>query len=144
LYVADYPHVPGSILCENCDKAKLVERKPREGHWVRIFYGTIASGSVVMRNAIMRDQISQEPGGLLCFEMEAAGIMQAFPCLVIRGICDFSDSHKNDIWQPYAAASAAAYTKELLYSIPHTSIASGDRVESVCQRINHINQINHG
>jgi nucleoside phosphorylase len=92
----------------------------------------------------MRDQISQEPGGLLCFEMEAAGIMQAFPCLVIRGICDFSDSHKNDIWQPYAAASAAAYTKELLYSIPHTSIASGDRVESVCQRINHINQINHG
>ena len=46
--------------------------------------------------------------------MEAAGLMDNFPCLVIRGICDYSDAHKNKKWQPYAAATAAAYAKELL------------------------------
>lgn len=44
--------------------------------------------------------------------------MDSFPCLVIRGICDYADSHKNKIWQPYAAAVAAAYAKELLLVIP--------------------------
>ncbi|CAN9403213.1 unnamed protein product [Alternaria alternata] len=51
---------------------------------------------------------SAELGGVLCFEMEAAGLMNSFPCLVIRGICDYADSHKNKRWQPYAAATAAA------------------------------------
>ena len=46
--------------------------------------------------------------------MEAAGLMDSFPCLVIRGICDYADSHKNKRWQPYAAATAAAFAKELL------------------------------
>jgi nucleoside phosphorylase len=46
--------------------------------------------------------------------MEAAGLMSDFPCLVIRGICDYSDSHKNKAWQEYAAATAAAFAKELL------------------------------
>ena len=40
--------------------------------------------------------------------------MDNFPCLTIRGICDYSDTHKNKNWQPYAAATAAAYAKELL------------------------------
>jgi nucleoside phosphorylase len=46
--------------------------------------------------------------------MEAAGLMNDFPCLVIRGICDYADSHKNKGWKGYAAAAAAAYAKELL------------------------------
>jgi nucleoside phosphorylase len=46
--------------------------------------------------------------------MEGAGIVNSFPCLVIRGICDYADSHKNKIWQKYAAAVAAAYAKLLL------------------------------
>jgi nucleoside phosphorylase len=46
--------------------------------------------------------------------MEAAGLMNDFPCIVIRGICDYADSHKNDTWQKYAAIAAAAYAKELL------------------------------
>ena len=33
---------------------------------------------------------------------------------MIRGICDYADSHKNKQWQGYAAATAAAYAKELL------------------------------
>ena len=53
------------------------------------------------------------------------GLVDTFPCLVIRGICDYADSHKNKIWQPYAAATAAAYAKELLGIIP------GDQVEKI-------------
>ena len=48
--------------------------------------------------------------------------MDSFPCLVIRGICDYADSHKNRIWQPYAAAVAAAYAKELLITIPPAEV----------------------
>ena len=44
--------------------------------------------------------------------------MNIFPCLMIRGICDYADSHKNKKWQPYAAGAAAAYAKEVLSVIP--------------------------
>ena len=40
------------------------------------------------------------------------------PTEVVRGICDYCDTHKNDIWQEYAAAVAAAYTRGLLASMP--------------------------
>ncbi|KAI1195644.1 hypothetical protein F5X97DRAFT_326305 [Nemania serpens] len=50
--------------------------------------------------------------------MEAAGLMDVFPCLVIRGISDYSDSHKNDTWQSYAAATAASYAREILLNLP--------------------------
>jgi nucleoside phosphorylase len=48
-----------------------------------------------------------------CVEMEAAGLMNNFPCLVIRGICDYADSYKNNDWQGYIAALAVAFAKEL-------------------------------
>ncbi|KAJ6438029.1 putative AC9 transposase [Purpureocillium lavendulum] len=69
-----------------------------------------------MKNAKERDHLSQDPElNVLCFEMEAAGLMNNFPCLVIRGICDYSDSHKNDEWHKYAALAAAAYAREFLH-----------------------------
>jgi nucleoside phosphorylase len=66
---------------------------------------------------------------VLCFEMEAAGLMNSFPCLVIRGICDYADSHKNKQWQPHAAGTAAAYAKEVLSVIPAAEIAKNHTVE---------------
>jgi len=98
-----------------------VQRPPRESSDPVFHYGTIASGNNVMKDSASRDRISNELGGVLCFEMEAAGLMNHFPSLVIRGICDYSDSHKNDTWQPYAAATAAAYAKEILTIIPGVS-----------------------
>src|SRR5689334_15530237 len=83
-----------------------------------VHYGTIASGNQVVRDGVKRDNLSSKLGGVLCFEMEAAGLMNNVPCLVIRGICDYADSHKNKMWQPYAAATAATYAKELLSIIP--------------------------
>jgi hypothetical protein len=76
-----------------------------------------------MKDGIVRDRVSSELGGVLCFEMEAAGLMNTFPCLVIRGICDYADSHKNKRWQPYAAATAAACAKELLSIVPVAEVA---------------------
>lgn len=70
-----------------------------------------------------RDRLAEELG-VLCFEMEAAGLMDNFPCLVIRGICDYADSHKNKDWQGYAAATAAGYTKDLLSVISVAQIYS--------------------
>ncbi|CAH0023288.1 unnamed protein product [Clonostachys rhizophaga] len=83
-----------------------------------VHFGLIASGNQVIKDAATRDRLRQELGNVLCFEMEAAGLMNNFPCLVIRGISDYADYHKNDIWQPYAAATAAAFAKTLL-SIVH-------------------------
>jgi hypothetical protein len=69
----------------------------------------------------------------LCFEMEGAGLINNFPCVVIRGISDYSDSHKQGHWQPYAALAAATFAKELLTLISPeqaaTTPSSGDSVK---------------
>jgi nucleoside phosphorylase len=89
-----------------------------------IHYGLIASGNQVIKDAVTRDRLRQELNDdVLCFEMEAAGLMDTFPCVVIRGICDYADYRKNDLWQGYAAATAAAYAKELLGIIPKIRVA---------------------
>ena len=54
--------------------------------------------------------------------MEASGVADATwlhgkDYFVIRGICDYSNSDKNKIWQPYAAAVAAGFTKELIENL---------------------------
>ncbi|PNP57542.1 hypothetical protein THARTR1_02540 [Trichoderma harzianum] len=81
-----------------------------------IHYGLIASANRLMEDALVRDRLIAEKD-VLCFEMEAAGLMNHFPCLVIRGICDYADSHRNDQWQGYAAMTATAYAKALLCRI---------------------------
>jgi hypothetical protein len=153
LFRPSYAH-RGRLGCDGCDKEQHVQRSARQQpEQVEVHYGTIASGNQVMRDGITRDLLSQELGGVLCFEMEAAGLMNGFPCLVIRGISDYcqtiyyinlqaitarrsafllfdnyADSHKSKLWQPYAAATAAACAKAILFFVPpsETSInASG-------------------
>ncbi|CAI7636252.1 unnamed protein product [Penicillium pancosmium] len=98
--------------CRLCDKTQVVKRKPRE---MSVHFGLIASGNQVIKDADFRNKLNKDLGGhLLCIEMEAAGLMNNFPCLVIRGICDYADSHKNKDWQGYAAVVAAAFAKEFL------------------------------
>lgn len=76
-----------------------------------------------MKDAEKRDDIARNHD-ILCFEMEAAGLMNQFPCLVIRDICDYCDSHKNKAWQPYAAVVAAAWAKELLQNVSSEAATS--------------------
>lgn len=114
LFDAEYRHDPKNDTCVECDKTKLVSR-PTRGSVPKIHYGLIASGDQVIRSAKNAAEIGKRVvGDILCFEMEAAGILTELPCIVIRGISDYADSHKNDAWQHYAAAAAAGCAKELL------------------------------
>lgn len=100
--------------CQYCEAAGLRKRRERPSfREVMVHYGTIASGNSLMKDVKERNKYAQELN-IMCFEMEAAGLMNNLPCLVIRGICDYSDSHKNDDWQKYAALTAAAYARDLL------------------------------
>lgn len=137
LFKSDIVHVEGKRSCKACcgpNNANLVKRPGRPTVAPEIHYGSIGSADQVMKDAVLRDKWAEKEN-IICFEMEAAGtppaesvglpslisnigLMDSFPCLVIRGICDYADSHKTKIWQPYAAATAAAYAKELLHVIP--------------------------
>ncbi|KAK2028243.1 pfs domain-containing protein [Colletotrichum zoysiae] len=107
----------------------LVQRPDRHEHDDNpaVHYGLIASANQLMKDAVIRDKFAVEEG-VLCFEMEAAGLMNHFPCLVIRGICDYSDSHKNKIWQGYAAMTAAAYAKELVCRVQQSRLESEQKL----------------
>ncbi|KAJ5634700.1 hypothetical protein N7528_002542 [Penicillium herquei] len=119
LFDSEYDHTGSEDNCDNCYARKLVTRPTRPNHDPVIHYGLIASGNQVVKHGRSRDNMARELD-ILCFEMEAAGLMDNFPCLVVRGICDYSDSHKNKQWQEYAALTAAAYGKEFL-SVVHAS-----------------------
>ncbi|KAG9198593.1 hypothetical protein G6514_009835, partial [Epicoccum nigrum] len=122
LFEASHHH-NGEATCERCSEDKMMHRTARAANEeVTIHYGTIASGNQVIKDAPTRERLSKELGGVLCFEMEAAGLMNDFPCLVVRGICDYADSHKNKAWQPYAAATAAACAKSILSLVPAVEI----------------------
>ncbi|KAH6672608.1 nucleoside phosphorylase domain-containing protein [Halenospora varia] len=112
LFRPDYPHASGKD-CSTCDATQMENRLSRELDDAVVHYGLIASGNAVMRSAQRRDEL-RDAWDVLCFEMEAAGLMDDFPCVVIRGICDYSDDHKHKLWQPYSAVVAAAYAKDLL------------------------------
>jgi nucleoside phosphorylase len=117
LFRAAYDHPDAQFpTCQHCDVDQLVNRNPRRTQDPVIHYGLIGSGNKVIKNSRARDLLGKQK--ILCVEMEAAGLMDDFPCLVVRGICDYCDSHKNKDWQPYAALVAAAYAKELLSIIP--------------------------
>jgi nucleoside phosphorylase len=124
LYQPDYVHLDSKVSCDNCgcDPAKRVKRdidddNENDDPRVVVHRGTVASGELVIKSGVLRDQLALQYG-VLCFEMEAAGALADFPCIVIRGISDYSDSHKNNQWHGYAAAAAAAYARQLFIHMP--------------------------
>ncbi|THX50617.1 Pfs, NACHT and ankyrin domain protein [Aureobasidium pullulans] len=136
LFEALYVHASG-LECDGCDPSHEVLRHGRERpDEPQVHYGVIASGNRVIKDAFERDSIvSDTDEQCLCIEMEAAGLMNSFPCLVIRGICDYADSHKNDRWQKYAAATAAAYAKEFLWSVDNADLAETSRASEILGQI---------
>jgi nucleoside phosphorylase len=123
LYRSDYIHLDSGVSCDECgcDPAQRVQRSiDNEGDDdpdMVVHRGTIASGELVIKNSGLRDELAKQHS-VLCFEMEAAGALTDFPCIVVRGISDYCDSHKNDQWHGYAAAAAAAYARQLFFHIP--------------------------
>ncbi|RKK86379.1 hypothetical protein BFJ68_g17156 [Fusarium oxysporum] len=136
LFQPTVTHIGGDScdLC-NTDEADVVYRQPRQTQTPAIHHGTIASANKLMKDAILRDRLALQKK-VLCFEMEAAGLMNGFSCLVIRGICDYSDSHKNKAWQGYAAMAAAAYAKQIINIIRPQAIEEVPRlVETQIRKI---------
>ncbi|RYC82126.1 hypothetical protein BFJ63_vAg14987 [Fusarium oxysporum f. sp. narcissi] len=139
LYRSDVVHPDSSHGCaEVCgnDPAYLVNRIKRseQNDEPIIHYGLVASANQLMKDALARDSLAANKD-VLCFEMEAAGLMNHFPCVVIRGICDYSDSHKNKEWQGFAAMVAAAYAKDLLCQIPPSKIEAEMPIREVLTSI---------
>lgn len=137
LFEAEYSHVSKGTSdrenCRFCNRARIIQREPRDA---RVHYGLIASGNQVIKDAILRDKLKRDLGGdVLCVEMEAAGLMNNFPCLVIRGICDYADSHKNESWQEHAAAMAAAFAKELLQYVTPEHVEETPSLEGIASQV---------
>ncbi|EGU73814.1 hypothetical protein FOXB_15674 [Fusarium oxysporum f. sp. conglutinans Fo5176] len=147
LYRADITHPPNSsegcsVVCGD-DLSHILARTERdeEDDNPAIHYGLIASANQLMMDALVRDRLAAEKG-VLCFEMEAAGLINHFPCLVIRGICDYSDSHNKD-WQGFAAMVAAAYAKDLLRQIPPNKVEAERRIGEVLSSIETVRSNQH-
>lgn len=112
------------MLCVElrCDEAQLVPRRrlemkknldPDDAQCPEIFIGCVASGDTVMKSGEHRDQIAKQRN-IIAFDMEGAGTWDEVPCIIVKGICDYADSHKNKTWQPFAAATAASVMKAIL------------------------------
>ncbi|KAJ5932852.1 hypothetical protein N7516_007341 [Penicillium verrucosum] len=132
LFLPEAIHNQASYAICAVDPSTLVLRSERadDEDNPTIHYSLIASGNQLMKDALIRDRLTAEKD-VLCFEMEAAGLMNTFPCLVIRGIYDYSDSHKNKDWQGYAAMVAATYAKDLLQRISLNRIEAEERIGAV-------------
>jgi hypothetical protein len=122
LFEAGCDHSTSGAICAYYNSDRVIIQSDCSSDSPSIDYGLIASGNQVIRDGVTRERLRKELN-VLCSKMEAAGLMNNFPCVVIRGICDCPDSHKNKRWQPHTEAKAAAYTKEWLCAI------SGNQVD---------------
>ncbi|KAH7111687.1 hypothetical protein B0J13DRAFT_271862 [Dactylonectria estremocensis] len=116
LFDATYRHISDGKTCEECGcSGGLVQRRRfnQDKSQPAVHLGLIASGDTVMKSGEERDDIARQ-ASVIGFEMEGAGVWDTFPCIVIKGACDYADSHKTKVWQRYAAATAAACTKAFL------------------------------
>ncbi|KAL9627401.1 MAG: hypothetical protein Q9164_007618, partial [Protoblastenia rupestris] len=95
------------------DGREVSTAERQEAQRPSIHFGRIASSNQVMKSGLCRDQITNE-GEVIGFEMESAGTWDYVPTVVVKGVCDYADSHKDKKWQAYAATTAAACTKAML------------------------------
>lgn len=100
----------GSRNCHFCDFSQLQTRFPRLDTDPWVHDGILASGPVVLKDDVIRREL--QDAGVLAVDMEACGVPKNF--VVVKGISNYADSHKNDTWQPYAAATAAACARLMI------------------------------
>lgn len=94
----------------------------------RVFHGLIASANNLQKNPFRRNQLRDQYGAK-AIEMEGSGVADAayqltIPYFVVRGICDYCNEDKNDVWHRYAALVAAAYARALLEAAPPRFLAA--------------------
>src|SRR5207244_1070059 len=108
------PPVTMDILYDSQDPHRIIphpEDTMRVPDQPKVHYGLIGSSDMLLKEPQLRDQLRDEYK-VRAIEMEGSGIATATwmsgttGYLLIRGICDYCDTHKNDMWQGYAAAVA--------------------------------------
>ncbi|KAF7118018.1 hypothetical protein CNMCM5793_007387 [Aspergillus hiratsukae] len=105
-----------SVNCSRlgCAKTHLSRRGSHENpHNISVHIGTFGCADRVMKSGKHRDLLAKNEG-VIGIEMEGAGVWGNVPCVIIKGVCDYADRHKNKVWQRYAAATAAAAAKAFL------------------------------
>lgn len=123
LFDASYNHPtdhPEERGCDHCDPHRIRPRLPRKAQDPVVHYGAIARAQHLARNGTGRDHLARRHD-ILCFEKAPIGPRGDTQYLVIRGISDYADSHGSEIWQAWAAATAAAYAREILSFVPAAS-----------------------
>jgi nucleoside phosphorylase len=132
--IADISSRPGAEQglerpCGSCDMLQCIHRLPRERH---VYCGTTISSDKVFWAALERDSLRTRLGrdiwfpDAICLETDATGFMGKLPYLLVHGISDYADSHKNASWMDHATAAAAACVRELLMPL---------RGKSGCMRV---------
>ena len=96
-----------------------------------VHVGVIASGEKVVADAKFVAELKKSWPQLTGIEMEGLGAALAAyeaatapELLLVKGICDWADRHKNDDWHAYAAAAAAAFTIALIRHIAAPQVAT--------------------
>ncbi|KAL9470996.1 hypothetical protein ACSS6W_008937 [Trichoderma asperelloides] len=114
------------------EKGELEQDSVEEAQAPMIHIGPIASGDTIMKYGMDRDKIARDEG-VIAFEMEGAGIWEEVPCVIVKGVCDYADSHKSKTWQNFAAATSAAAAKALLRRYTKTDTESLKQVNRNAQ-----------
>ncbi len=97
------------------NKAGPHKRFPGRPH---VHLGVIGSASTLLKDAKYRDNVNRSHK-TIAYEMEGAGAAIAAASyskgyIIVRGICDYADMNKDDIWQRYASVAAASFAKALI------------------------------
>ncbi|KAF4553219.1 Hypothetical protein D9617_7g029460 [Elsinoe fawcettii] len=125
LFPPDVLHINEDFQCEEsgCDRNTCIPRPRTAGSCdaMIVHMVTIATGNAVIKTAVQRDKLSRSHN-VLCFDMEASGALSSIECLVVRGISDYCDSHKNDRWQGFASINAAIFARAVLRFLPVDSV----------------------
>ncbi|KAL4905922.1 hypothetical protein BDW74DRAFT_167565 [Aspergillus multicolor] len=135
LFEASYQHksedsykaaVNSTCIRLGCDLGRVCRRRPStENRGPRVHIGTVASADMVMKSGEHRDRLVKSDG-VIGFETGGVGVWDMISCIIIKGVCDYADSHKTKAWQAYAAATGAATAKALLEYLPSNSVFTKD------------------
>jgi nucleoside phosphorylase/NTP pyrophosphatase (non-canonical NTP hydrolase) len=87
----------------------------------RVHYGIIGAANTLLKDPHLRDKLRNDCN-VIAIEMEGSGIAESSwysgnQYLIVRGICDYCDPQKDDIWQGYAAICAASYARSIIENI---------------------------
>jgi len=86
---------------------------------LKVHIGPFASGASVIADPAVTVKLKEQHRKIIGFDMESYGVMTAAndcdepkpKVIIIKSVCDFGNTHKNDLFQPYASYTSVALFK---------------------------------